>query len=370
MQLQCNNVKEIGVKAHRLANFELLRILAMLGVLLSHVFNYGLHIYPADAPDFTVDTSTFWGLVLWTLLQLIKLVSLVSVNCYVLITGYFMASRVEWRWKGIWRVWSTTWFYGMVLYLLFALMGRDVLSWQGVFHNATPLLSNTYWFVTTYLALMLVSPALSYVSCRLNQRWYTILLAVGFVICFQFLLGRYTMFGQQILLFVYLFFIGGYIRKFYADRVENWWPLSAGFIMMLALMYACTVYKNLLGGNDSFLVYGMEYNGLVLPLSVLVFLLFARMRVSARYSATVCAVAPLSFAAYIIHTQPNVHAWLWPLLTDWLFSLPQWLLPLCCLLAAIVVFVCCVIIEGCRRFVLTKIFTRKLVNKKANPKNT
>ena len=114
MQLQCNNVKEIGEKAHRLANFELLRILAMLGVLLSHVFNYGLHIYPADAPDFTVDTSTFWGLVLWTLLQLIKLVSLVSVNCYVLITGYFMASRVEWRWKGIWRVWSTTWFYGMV----------------------------------------------------------------------------------------------------------------------------------------------------------------------------------------------------------------------------------------------------------------
>ena len=359
----------MGGIAHRQANFELLRILAMLGVLVSHVFNYGLHIYPSDAPDFAVETSTTWGFVLWTLLQLIKLVALVSVNCYVLITGYFMASRVEWRWKGIWRVWSTTWFYGMALYLLFVLLGQDVFSWQGVLRNATPLLSNTYWFVTTYLALMLISPVLSYVSCRLSHRQYTIMLAIGFLCCFQFLLGRYTMYGQQILLFIYLYFIGGYIRKFYADRIGAWWPLSVGFIAMLVLMYACTLYKNMVRGDDSFLIFGMEYHGLVLPLSVLTFLLFRRLRIPSRYSAAVCALAPLSFATYIIHTQPNVHIWLWTLLTDWLYNSPQWLLPLYCVLAAIVIFVCCVVIEGCRRFLVSNLLIPKTIKTNTNPKN-
>ena len=37
----------------RLVQFELLRVVAMLGILMNHVFNYGLHIYD----DFTLEVS-------------------------------------------------------------------------------------------------------------------------------------------------------------------------------------------------------------------------------------------------------------------------------------------------------------------------
>ena len=38
----------------RLVQYELLRVIAMFGVLMNHVFNYGLHIYD----DFTLDVSS------------------------------------------------------------------------------------------------------------------------------------------------------------------------------------------------------------------------------------------------------------------------------------------------------------------------
>lgn len=47
----------------RLSQFEILRILAMFGVLMNHVFNYGLHIYD----DFTIDTSTWTGFIAWSI---------------------------------------------------------------------------------------------------------------------------------------------------------------------------------------------------------------------------------------------------------------------------------------------------------------
>ena len=57
----------------------------MFGVVMNHVFNNGLHIYD----DFTVDTSTWMGFLVWSLLEFMKLIALPSVNCYIIITGYF-----------------------------------------------------------------------------------------------------------------------------------------------------------------------------------------------------------------------------------------------------------------------------------------
>ena len=70
---------------------------------MNHVFNYGLHIYD----DFTLDVSSSGNFLLWSVLQIMKLIALPSANCYILITGFFMVNNAKWRLKGIWKVWST-----------------------------------------------------------------------------------------------------------------------------------------------------------------------------------------------------------------------------------------------------------------------
>jgi len=334
----------------RLAQFELLRILAMLGVLMNHVFNYGLHIYD----DFAIDTTSAMGFLLWSLLEVMKLLALPSVNCYVLITGYFLADKTQLRLKGIWKVWSITWFYAVTIYLLAVSIGLTPFTWSEMLRHATPLCSNSYWFVTSYIALMLLAPLLSWGLQRLSLRQYQLALAVGAIVCFQPLMGWLVMDDQQILLFVYLFLIGGYIKRYggatpHVQRKALW--LSA---LTLLLMYAYTVYKNIHFGHDSFVVYAMAYHGLVLPLSVGIFLCFKDMQIRSNVlKKTINSFAPLCFSVYIIHTQSIVHERLWNASSYAFFHLvPTAAIPLLCILICVCVFLFCCGIDYCRSTIL------------------
>ena len=176
---------ETESKRSRRVEFELLRILAMAGVVMNHVFNYGLDIYG----DFRVDASSPVGALVWSVLEILKLMALPSVNCYILITGYFMIDRTELRLKGIWKVWSTTWFYAVGIYLLCVLLSIVPFEGKELLRHATPLLSNDYWFVTSYLILSLLAPFIAWALQRASKRQYQVALVIGGVICFQPLLG-------------------------------------------------------------------------------------------------------------------------------------------------------------------------------------
>ena len=346
------SVRCMSVSSGREVQFELLRVLAMLGVVMNHVFNYGLDIYG----DFRVDVSAPWGCAVWGMLELMKLLALPSVNCYVLITGYFLMGRPELRARGIWRVWSVTWTYAVGIYLGCAACGAVPFSWGELLRNAMPLATNRYWFVTSYVVLLLLAPLVSAWLRGVSRRRYELVLLLGGVVCFQPLLGQYIMGDQQVLLFVYLFIAGGYIRR-YADgglpAGQNTQPVAgkaAAFLGMLALMMGYAWYKNWRTGGELYTVFAMAYHGPVLPLSLALFLIMKDVRVrSACLRRMIMRLAPLSFAVYVIHTQPVVHEWLWRVSGEWLLSLPAPWLPLACACVTVAVFVCCLPAELLRR---------------------
>ena len=397
VQGSIESVRCMSVSSGREVQFELLRVLAMLGVVMNHVFNYGLDIYG----DFRVDVSDARGCAVWSMLELMKLLALPSVNCYVLITGYFLMGRPELRARGIWRVWSVTWTYAVGIYLGCAACGAVPFSWGELLRNAMPLATNRYWFVTSYVVLLLLAPLVSAWLRGVSRRRYELVLLLGGVVCFQPLLGQYIMGDQQVLLFVYLFIAGGYIRR-YADGGlpmgqntqpvtgkagaflgqntqpvagksgaflgqntqpvagkaaaflgQNTQPMAgkaAAFLGMLALMMGYAWYKNWRTGGELYTVFAMAYHGPVLPLSLALFLIMKDVRVrSACLRRMIMRLAPLSFAVYVIHTQPVVHEWLWRVSGEWLLSLPAPWLPLACACVTVAVFVCCLPAELLRR---------------------
>lgn len=328
----------------RMVQFELLRIFAMFGVVMNHVFNYGLHIYG----DFRVDTSTMTGIMVWTVLEMMKLISLPSVNCYILISGYFLIEKTQFRLKGMWNVWSTTWFYAVGIYLLAVVADVVPFSWSELGRHATPLLSNSYWFVTSYVVLLLLAPFLSWGLQKLSKRQYQMALLIGGILCFQPLLGQFIMDGQQLLLFVYLFMIGGYIRL-HADRTASGITAFLAFVFILLSMYVYTMIKNVPWDNTSYMVYAMPYHGLVLPLSVALFFFMKHWHISSTLlRRLILTVAPLSFAVYIIHTQSVVDTWLWRTASGWLAVCHPYWLPFACFLITLLVFLTGVCIEYLR----------------------
>lgn len=328
----------------RLVPFELLRILAMAGVVMNHVFNYGLDIYG----DFRVDASSPVGVLVWSVLEILKLMALPSVNCYILITGYFMIDRTELRLKGIWKVWSTTWFYAVGIYMFCVLLSIVPFEGRELLRHATPLLSNSYWFVTSYLALLLLAPFISWALQHASKRQYQVALVIGGIICFQPLLGWLLMGKQQVLLFIYLFMIGGYIRK-YADHALSMRQSILTYIATMVVMFAYTLYKNHPLESTQFTVFAMAYHGLVLPLSVAMFYIAKAWRIeNERIRKAILFLAPLSFAVYIIHTQSIVHVWMWEDAFQRLADCHIGLLPLVCIAFTIAVFVVCVLVDYIR----------------------
>ena len=214
--------------------------------------------------------------------------------------------------------------------------------------HATPLLSNDYWFVTSYLILLLLAPFIAWALQHASKRQYQVALVIGGIICFQPLLGWLLMGKQQVLLFIYLFMIGGYIRK-YADQALSMRQAVLAYIATMMVMFAYTLYKNHPLENTQYTVFAMAYHGLVLPLSVALFYIAKAWRIeNERIRKAILFLAPLSFAVYIIHTQSIVHNWLWAESAELLSRSNVCVLPLLCIAITLAVFVVCVLVDYLR----------------------
>ena len=334
--------------AQRLPQFELLRVLCMFGIVVNHFFTYGLDIYGLNGSAFTVPVDGFLDAALWGVLEGTKLLSLVSVNCFVLITGYFLTYTTDFRLKGIFRVWMQTVFYGLVVYLLMVAAGLEAFSLQQAVRFFFPVATNRYWFITTYIALMAVAPFLSRMVSGIDRRTYCILLAVGFVLCFQYPFGEMFVDSQQLVLFIYLFLVGGYIRRFASLPCLSRTRCAILSVCLFLAMMAVAVVKNLMDAHEPFLVYAMGYTSLVLPFSICLFFIIARAGCPVAISRVLPAVSPYVLAVYLIHSHPHFQNWMWHSIGQSVTSLPLTLMPLLCLAWSALIFVLCIAVERVR----------------------
>lgn len=332
-------------------SIELLRILAMFGIVVGHFYISAMGMYD----DFRVDVSTPSGGALWSVLEVIKILSMPSVNCYILISGYFLINKYSVRTKGIWKVWSETWFYSVLLTGTVLLTGIEPVSGSEMLTAIFPFFRNEYWFITTYILLMFMAPFMSIMVGHLSKRQYQILLLVGFVICFQYPLGQYMYTEQQLLLFLYLYLIGGYIRLHVREMSPSRPAIAA--VVVIAVMLAYCFGKNKVGGLDSFAIFAMSNNGLPLILSVCIFLFFRNIRIHGRVGQWINAIAPLSLAVYLIHSHPLLTQWLWDFVVAHVDTTPTAMLPLSCLGVSLVIFVACMLVDSVRHAIAPRVYS-------------
>lgn len=92
----------------RIANFEILRTVAMLFIVFWHFCVRGLT--ESSYPSFIYKVNTNTGVFNLSIVFLLLVILCVSVNCYVMITGYFMIDKTDFSFKRIEKVWLQTFF--------------------------------------------------------------------------------------------------------------------------------------------------------------------------------------------------------------------------------------------------------------------
>lgn len=301
----------------RLTNFEALRIAAMLFVVVLHYLNKGNQLTPLAQPFGKTDYAAW----------LIESFAIVAVNVYVLISGYFLCKSTP-RFSRMAGIVCQTLWYSLLIPLVLAAVGRTALSgfstydWLG---HIFPLHMNQYWFVTSYIVLMLLAPFLNAAVCHMDQTQLGTLTAL--LVAFETLPKsvlpvKFTFDGEgyDILWFVCLYLTAAYIRFYGIQWFRTWKRSLIGYGAGCLLIFAGTMFMRFVyfrwdafGDNMNFTYH---YNHIfTFFAAVSLFYTFSFIQIKeGRLARIIQKTAPYTFGVYLIHEHILIRY-------DW----PQWL---------------------------------------------
>lgn len=189
-----------GGELHRESNFELLRIVAMMFIIMHH------ELIAAGLTNYVLP-SAGWGNILNAFL-------VCGVNCFILISGFFGIHLSLRK--------MLHFLFLIAVTALFDVMLSFVGGESGIFylryalHKIIPFFPDSNWFIPCYAGLMLASPllnkALSAASFSEKRTWTLLLTALNLYAYF-FSVGAVNSAGYTLIQFIYLYVLGHFFRS-------------------------------------------------------------------------------------------------------------------------------------------------------------
>ena len=134
-------------------------------VVILHFNNNGANTGIVNMPEL-LTTRLTWGF-------LVESFCIVAVNCFVLITGYFL-STAKLTIKKIGYLYLQVLMYSVGVYLVLCLLPIASVGFSAtqLIKCMFPMLSNQYWFFKYYCLLYLISPLLNLLIAAMDKQMY------------------------------------------------------------------------------------------------------------------------------------------------------------------------------------------------------
>lgn len=347
----------------RQSNFELMRILSMLFVVMWHVI---LH---SNLYNSTGVTKFF--------LEFLILFGIVHINSFIIVTGYFQSDK-EFKWKKFFQTFSITWFYKAIIAIIFFIAMPGLISKGELLKELLPLDFRDYWYINCYLLLYLLSPFINKLINNLCQKDYRRLLILLFIVfsVIPFISNQGTVQnnGYTIVQFVFMYLIGGYIKKYPIDgnlHLKNYSKnkkqiiFLSIFIISFAINFILLNFSKILVSFDSnlFKEIGaylfnnnrMYSNPLVIIQSIFYFLFFSTLTFR---SKKVNYIAKYTLDVYLIHESYYILKYLYKWIRiDDVLKCKYYIVILAVLAVTFLIFSICIVI-GIVRNIIFKIVNR------------
>lgn len=342
----------------RESNFEVMRTIAMFFIVVYHCLTHGI----GDGYGFSVHNPASLSNILFS--DFLLVFSSISVNLYVMVSGYFLAD-LDFKMSRIVRTWVQACFYSCVITIIMMSLGMAPFSVVGIGKSLFPLSTDAYWFVTQFIGLMILSPFLAMLVRNMSYKQYVGLLLGGAFICLaiipDFPLGKrfHVAHGNSVWSFAYLFLMAGFIRH-HLQKISRGRLLFAIFFVTILTM-ACEFYLGNHNGHVSLVWF--DYNGLPFILSVLIFVFVRQIHIQDYgFWNVLVKLAPYSFGVYLIHDQLMVRGWLWSHVPVVSFC-DQWIYPFVVISLCVLIFLSCVFVDSIRKRLFAMLGIDKLIAK-------
>lgn len=338
----------------RQTHIEFFRVFTMFMIVMSHFIYHGVRVNPAFN---TFSIHSVSAMVDYTFLQLFSLFTSTGVNCFILISGYFLIEKTEMR-RSLFKIWFQTIFYSLTFFCIF--YEPETFSLKTFLDNFSPFPMTKYWFVSQYIGLALLAPFLSRLAQNLNQRQMLYLLGIMFILFFDIPFEDTFATGMSLNWFIFLFFTGGYIRRYglptFIDKHISKW--LTGAVIVCFLIHFTSNYFHYLSSGAPFTIKSTGNNNLTFFVSVFLFAFFIKNKQPNSLLTRISKLAPYTFGIYLCHEYSDMRTLLWSnLLPEYCFK-PLFLFGIVYSLA---VFGTCAVID----FIREKLFEWSGINKGA-----
>lgn len=364
------------MKEKRESGIELLRIILMVQIVFLHICEYGG--YKVNALELG-ETHKLLYLGQWLLCRC-------PVPLMFMLTGYFTGSR-ELRLRPTVKkcigIHNTMWFYSIAITLFCVAIGAAGIAIDGfvkpdgydIWRMFLPFLSRTWYFMTLYLMLMLLSPFLNMCLTRLDQRYYGFLVGgLFFLLCIWTNLqaikevGKVLSLskvvtngaGKSLYMAVFMYILGGWVKRFIKpQKGVDFAPLLvfiALWLLNLWLSSEVKWYEKLYERSD---------NPIVIVQCVMLLLFFRSLHFS---SGIINGISRCNIAVYLIHEHPLMRNMLWAQYSS--LGVPEYYNMKAYIYIVYIWAVCLLVYAACNgieqlRLLLLKAFKRKPRNNKA-----
>ncbi len=292
----------------RSSNLEVFRIISMLLIIAHHyVVNSGL--MAADGPIYAD---------LWSFESLFLLVfggwGKTGINCFLLITGYFMC-KSQITIKKFLKFLLEVEFYKIVIYFIFIISGYAQFDLAGFIKVVLPFTSVGQNFTGCYLIFFLLIPFLNILVSNMKEKQHiklVLLLFFVYVILGTLLGDKVTM--NYVTWYVVLYFVSSYVRIYPKDIFNNtklWAVLALGSVAVSVLsivVFTFVLVQYKIGYAHVLLVDSNKILAFATGLSC--FMFFKNIKI--KDSKFINAVAASCFGVLLIHANGDtMRKWLW-----------------------------------------------------------
>ncbi len=292
------------MRSKRQANFELLRIVAMLMIIVLHYLNKSNLTQVYEEERTAVNYAAHF----------IMAFCIVAVNCYVLLSGYFL---VESAWKPgrVASLVAQILFYSLLIPLVLIGMGvvpAGELSVYDWLNYALPIETEHYWFATAYLLMYVLAPVLAAGVRAVEKR--TLQIVIGMLLLYfsvwksilpvSFATDKY---GYEYGWFVCLFLIAAYLRLYGCPFLEKKRNAALFYVGMSLGIFLLAAVSGIAAKTFPAFSYYMDmtttYNHILCLLgSIGLFMAFKDMKPwEGKAAEVVRRLAPYTFGVYLLH---------------------------------------------------------------------
>lgn len=295
------------LKATRDSSLELLRIIMMLLIIAHHyVVNSGL--ISVDGPIFSNALS-----VRSISLLLFGAWGKIGINCFVLITGYFMC-KSHITTKKFFQFFAEVMFYKFVIYSIFVISGYESFSLSGFINLLLPITFIDTNFVECYLVFYLCIPFLNILIHNLQEKQHIYLLLIcSFTYILIGTLPKFHITMNYVSWFIVLYFIASYIRLYPKKMFSKTgcWGILALISILLSVIsvISCTWLSTKTDVSPYYFVSDSN-TFLAVSTGLCLFMFFKNLQLT--YNKYINTCASTTFGILLIHANSDtMRTWLW-----------------------------------------------------------